>query len=130
MFRNISSFSPPRHARARCGQHHREMPAASLVAAAGRCDVVRVTDLASPFSVARRRAVAVPARETRRAAAGAGLVALRLAEERQWLPLAFVAVISLAHGLMHPSLRAAVAFAAGALSLVGAAIAIADARWN
>jgi hypothetical protein len=106
------------------------MPAASLVEAAGRCDVVCVTDLASPLSVARRRAVAVPAREARLAAAGAGLIALRLAEERQWLPLAFVAVLSLAYGVLRPSLRAAVAFAAGALSLVGAAIAIADARWN
>ena len=44
--------------------------------------------------------------------------------------LAFVAALSLAYGVLRPSLRAAVAFAAGALSLVGAAIAIADARWN
>ena len=89
-----------------------------------------MSDLASPLSVARRRAIAVPAREARLAAAGAALIALRLVEERQWLPLAFVAVLSLAYGVLRPSLRAAVAFAAGALSLVGAVIAIADARWN
>src|SRR4051794_35450211 len=89
-----------------------------------------VADLASPLSVPLRRAVAVPGREARLAAAGAGLIALRLVEERQWLPLALVAALSLAYGVLRPSFRAAVAFVAGALSLVGAMIAITDARWN
>ncbi|MFL6017909.1 MAG: alpha/beta hydrolase [Gaiellaceae bacterium] len=89
-----------------------------------------MTDLAAPLSAVPRRAIAVPAREARLAAAGAGLIALRLVEERQWLALALVAVLSFAYGVLRPSLRAAVAFAAGALSLVGAGIAIADARWN
>ena len=96
----------------------------------GRCEVISVADLASPLSVPLRRAVAVPAREARLAAAGAGLIALRLVEERQWLPLAHVAALSLAYGDLRPTLRAAVAFVAGALLVFGAVVAIIDARWN
>ena len=40
-----------------------------------------MTDLASPLPVARRRAIAFPAREARLAAGGSGLIALRLVEE-------------------------------------------------
>src|SRR3954470_9110662 len=89
-----------------------------------------VGDLASSLFFPLRCTVAVPGREARLAAAGAGLIALRLVEERQWLPLALVAALSLAYGILRPSFRAAVAFVAGALSLVGAMIAITDARWN
>jgi hypothetical protein len=89
-----------------------------------------MADVATPLSVAGRRAIPVPAREARLAATGVGLIALRLVEERQWLPLALAAILALVYGLLRPSLRAGVAFVAGSLSLVGAVIAIADARWN
>jgi pimeloyl-ACP methyl ester carboxylesterase len=57
-------------------------------------------------------------------------VAIRLVEERQWLPLALVLVVAAVYPFARPSLRAAFAFVVGVTSLVGALLAILDAHWN
>jgi uncharacterized protein len=89
-----------------------------------------MTERASSLSLPHRRDSAVPALEARLAAIGAGLIALRLVEQRQWPALAIVALLALGYGFVRPSARAAVAFVAGVLSLVGAVLAILDASWN
>jgi pimeloyl-ACP methyl ester carboxylesterase len=89
-----------------------------------------MTELVSSVSVPHGRAGAVPTLEVRLAATGAALIALRLVEQRQWPAFAIVAVLALGYGFLRPSTRAAVAFVAGALSLVGAVLAILDATWN
>ena len=57
-------------------------------------------------------------------------MAIRLVEERQWLPLAVVVAVGLLYPFARPSLRAAFAFVAGITSLVGSLLAILDAHWN
>jgi pimeloyl-ACP methyl ester carboxylesterase len=57
-------------------------------------------------------------------------VVIRLVEERQWLPLALVLAAAAVYPLARPSLRAALAFVVGVTSLVGALLAVLDARWN
>jgi hypothetical protein len=106
------------------------MPAASLVVARRRCEGECVTDLAPPLTTSGRLGIAVPTLEARLASVGAGLIALRLVEQRQWVALALVAVLGLGYGFLRPSIRAALALTAGSLSLVGALIAILDASWN
>jgi pimeloyl-ACP methyl ester carboxylesterase len=77
-----------------------------------------------------RGAALLSRREARLASLGAALIVLRVAEERQWLPLALLGALTFAYSFLRPSLRAALAFAAGALSLVGALFAFLDLRWN
>jgi len=89
-----------------------------------------MTEIASPLTSSSRLGIALPTLEARLAAAGAGLIALRLVEQRQWVAFALVALIGLGYGFLRPSLRAALAFTAGSLSLFGAVVAILDARWN
>jgi uncharacterized protein len=61
---------------------------------------------------------------------GAALVAIRLVQERQWLPLALVVGVAVVYPFARPSLRAALAFVVGVTSLVGAVLTILDAHWN
>ena len=89
-----------------------------------------MSEIAPPLTASSRLGIALPTLEARLAAAGAGLIALRLAEQRQWVALALVAVIGFGYGFLRPSLRAALAFTAGSLSLVGTVLAILDASWN
>src|SRR5204863_2082891 len=80
----------------------------------------------------RRRPALEPLSPAERGAAltGAALVAIRLVEERQWLPLAVVVAVVLLYRFARPSLRAAFGFVAGVTSLVGSLLAILDAHWN
>ena len=64
------------------------------------------------------------------AAFGAVLVALRLLQERQWIPLVLVVALAAAYPFLGPSLRAALTFLIGPLALVGGLLAILDANWN
>jgi hypothetical protein len=57
-------------------------------------------------------------------------VVIRLVEERQWLPLALVLAAAAVYPFARPSFRAALAFVVGVTSLVGALLALLDARWN
>jgi pimeloyl-ACP methyl ester carboxylesterase len=57
-------------------------------------------------------------------------VAIRLVQERQWLPLALLLTVAAVYPFARPSLRAALAFVAGVTSLVGSTLAILDADWN
>jgi pimeloyl-ACP methyl ester carboxylesterase len=79
-----------------------------------------------------RRPAIEPLQASERGAAtvGAALVAFRLVEERQWLPLALVGAVAVVYPFARPSLRAAIAFVVGVTSLVGAVLAILDAHWN
>ena len=79
-----------------------------------------------------RRPAIKPLSLSERGAAGVGaaLVAIRLVEERQWLPLALLGAVAVVYPFARPSLRAALAFVAGVTSLVGAVLAILDAHWN
>ena len=64
------------------------------------------------------------------AAVGTALVAVRLVEERQWLPLDILVAVAAAYVVVRPSARAALAYVIGALALFGAVEGVLDARWN
>ena len=57
-------------------------------------------------------------------------MAIRLVEERHWLPLGLLIAAAAVYPFARPSLRAALAFVVGVTSLVGAVLAILDAHWN
>jgi uncharacterized protein len=62
--------------------------------------------------------------------AGGVLVAARLLQERQWLPLAALGVVAATYPFARPSVRALLAFVLAPLAFVGAALAVLDADWN
>ena len=135
MFRNTASLCEPgpdvRRSR-RYGLPHLETPAGSVAVPAARWDAEDMTELAQrpTLPLLRIRGAALSRREARLASLGAASIALRLAEERQLLPLALLGLLTLVYPVLRPSLRAAFAFTAGALSLVGALLAALDADWN
>ena len=73
---------------------------------------------------------AISSSERGAAVTGAALVAIRLLQERQWLPLALLLAVAAVYSFVRPSLRAALAFVVGVTSLVGSVLAVLDADWN